>query len=221
MSPRNPYDFGAGKRPDLLRMKLYARKFGFEFHEEPAIVAFIPRTRILPGNILLCEHCQDTPRLLSIRAGTTSGIFLAYTQKVNRNCERERSNMVGRSELRGHALEEHYWDQEVVAYFKENPIGNTETSKRLYDLANMRLREMDKAGIDIQILSHASPLRADVAQRRPLSKVTRRLMTGLQAPSTPIPNALPHFATLPTGRPVRGCGRIGENSQQARFQRVP
>ena len=32
-----------------------------------------------------------------------------------------------------------------------------EMLKRLYDLGELRLREMDEAGIDMQILSHGAP----------------------------------------------------------------
>src|SRR6185503_15423116 len=72
------------------------------------------------------------------------------------------------------ALEEHYWDAEVAGHF---PDGNPETKvpalqERLRDLGALRLKEMDDAGIDVQVLSHGAPavqrLEADIAV--PLSK---------------------------------------------------
>src|SRR6267378_6279456 len=57
------------------------------------------------------------------------------------------------------ALEEHYLDPEVARHFKE---GGPESRpgplrERLEDVAALRLREMDEAGIDLQVLSHSAP----------------------------------------------------------------
>src|ERR1700751_2846833 len=56
------------------------------------------------------------------------------------------------------ALEEHYWDRELAAQF----VGAEGTRdagmlERLYDLGELRLKEMDEAGIDMQVLSHGAP----------------------------------------------------------------
>src|SRR5437016_2408719 len=56
------------------------------------------------------------------------------------------------------ALEEHYWDKELAALFVGvEGVRDPEILKRLYDLGELRLREMDEAGIDVQILSHGAP----------------------------------------------------------------
>jgi len=56
------------------------------------------------------------------------------------------------------ALEEHYWDKELAAQFVGGEgVRDAEMLKRLYDLGELRLREMDEAGIDMQILSHGAP----------------------------------------------------------------
>lgn len=55
------------------------------------------------------------------------------------------------------ALEEHYADEELAATF-EGPEGRApEIRKRLLDLGELRIGEMDEAGIDLQVLSHNSP----------------------------------------------------------------
>ena len=55
------------------------------------------------------------------------------------------------------ALEEHYYDAEVAATF-DGPEGRApEARRRLFDLGELRLTEMDAAGIDIQVLSHGAP----------------------------------------------------------------
>jgi predicted TIM-barrel fold metal-dependent hydrolase len=55
------------------------------------------------------------------------------------------------------ALEEHYYDAEVAATF-DGPEGRApEARRRLFDLGELRLAEMDAAGIDVQVLSHGAP----------------------------------------------------------------
>ena len=67
------------------------------------------------------------------------------------------------------AIEEHYADPELVKHFPAGaqpgvlgPIG-----KRIHDLTDVRIKEMDEAGIDMQVLSHGAPatqrLEANVA----------------------------------------------------------
>jgi predicted TIM-barrel fold metal-dependent hydrolase len=55
------------------------------------------------------------------------------------------------------ALEEHYYDPEVAATF-DGPEGRAPaTRQRLLDLGELRLKEMDQAGIDLQVISHGAP----------------------------------------------------------------
>ena len=57
------------------------------------------------------------------------------------------------------ALEEHYWDPEVASHFKDRgPEMKVQALQdRLHDLGALRLKEMDEAGIDVQVLSHGAP----------------------------------------------------------------
>ena len=54
------------------------------------------------------------------------------------------------------AIEEHYYDQELVGHFPAIER-NADIVNRMYDVGEWRLREMDEAGIDIQVLSHGAP----------------------------------------------------------------
>src|SRR5881396_1249202 len=55
------------------------------------------------------------------------------------------------------ALEEHYYDPELAGTF-DGPEGRApEIRRRLDDLGELRLKEMDEAGIDVQVLSHGAP----------------------------------------------------------------
>jgi len=54
------------------------------------------------------------------------------------------------------ALEEHYQDPEVKQ-LSGGPGAGREIVERLDDLGALRIREMDEAGIDLQVLSHSIP----------------------------------------------------------------
>ena len=105
-------------------------------------------------------------------------------------------------------LEEHYWDAELSAtYTGGEPIRNPEILKRLPDLGELRLKEMDEAGIDVQVLSHGSPstqqLDADVAVG-----LTRRVNDRLAAAVAKHPKRLAAFAALPTADPVAAADEL-------------
>ncbi|HLF77293.1 MAG TPA: amidohydrolase family protein [Dehalococcoidia bacterium] len=53
------------------------------------------------------------------------------------------------------ALEEHYYDPDVAASYQEGRPGLLR--QRLDDLGELRIREMDAAGIDLQVISHGAP----------------------------------------------------------------
>src|SRR5258705_11718521 len=55
------------------------------------------------------------------------------------------------------ALEEHYWDADVAKTFGAGEARDPELRRRLDDLGALRLKEMDEAGIDVQVISHGAP----------------------------------------------------------------
>jgi PAS domain S-box-containing protein len=74
-SSKNPYDFGAGgKGLDLLRMKLYGRRFGFEIGVRSRRCCYIPTDQdVCPGAISLCGHCK-TPEDCFDSGGSTFSV---------------------------------------------------------------------------------------------------------------------------------------------------
>jgi predicted TIM-barrel fold metal-dependent hydrolase len=96
------------------------------------------------------------------------------------------------------ALEEHYWDAELVAQLSgAEGTRSKDMLTKLHDLSEIRLREMDEAGIDIQVLSHGAPsgqkLSADIA-----ADLTRRVNDRLAEAITRHPARFAGFAALPT-----------------------
>src|SRR5262245_50879519 len=82
------------------------------------------------------------------------------------------------------ALEEHYYDRELAATF-DGPEGRApEIRRRLDDLGEIRLKEMDEAGIDVQVISHGAPStqRLDAENAVPLARnVNDRLAQAIAA----------------------------------------
>jgi predicted TIM-barrel fold metal-dependent hydrolase len=106
------------------------------------------------------------------------------------------------------AIEEHYWDAEMAAHFTGVEAGRPgETQRRLDDLGGLRLKEMDDAGIDIQVLSHGAPsaqkIPADIAV--PLA---RRVNDRLHAAIAAHPARFAGFAALPTADPKAAADEL-------------
>jgi len=98
------------------------------------------------------------------------------------------------------AIEEHYLDQDVDAKVNKQAGGSEDTRKRLMDLGELRLREMDEAGIDIQVLSHCPPGAQAFDKDEAIVRaqgVNNRLNDVVQAR----PDRFAAFASLPTKNP--------------------
>src|SRR6202022_3614230 len=106
------------------------------------------------------------------------------------------------------ALEEHYYDPEVKRHASGlDAIAAPATVRRLDDLGELRLREMDEAGIDLQVLSHSMPglqkLEAETAV--PLARrVNDRLNEAVRAH----PGRFAGFAALPTADPKAAADEL-------------
>ena len=107
------------------------------------------------------------------------------------------------------ALEEHYWDRQLSEHFTERgpEMRNPQLQERLYDLGDLRIKSMDEAGIDIQVLSHGAPsvqkLEADVAV--PLAK---KVNDALKEKINAHPTRLHGFAVIPTSDPKAGADEL-------------
>ena len=106
------------------------------------------------------------------------------------------------------ALEEHYFDTEVRTHVAGLDATNApRIVERLDDLGALRLKEMDEAGIDIQVLSHANPSlqKLDAATAVPLARrVNDRLNEAVQRH----PDRFSAFAALPTADPKAAADEL-------------
>jgi len=105
------------------------------------------------------------------------------------------------------ALEEHYWDADVAKHFDSPESRNAELRRRLDDLGALRIREMDEAGIDVQVLSHGAPStqRIDAATAVPLA---RRANDRLHEAVRAHPDRFAGFAALPTADPKAAADEL-------------
>lgn len=75
-STKSPFEFNAGgKGADLLRIKVFAERYGFQVHMESDRCRFIPqKSHVCPGSIDLCQHCGEKADCYN-SGGTTFRLF--------------------------------------------------------------------------------------------------------------------------------------------------
>jgi 2,3-dihydroxybenzoate decarboxylase len=116
------------------------------------------------------------------------------------------------------AIEEHYWDAELVAAWDAGDrFAPPEMQKRLGDLGELRLQEMDEAGIDVQVISHGAPatqrLGADVAV-----ELSRRVNDRLAAAVAANPKRFAAFGVLPTANPDAAADELSRSVEKLGFK---
>jgi signal transduction histidine kinase len=79
-SSKRPYEFNAGgKGLDLLRMKVYGQRFGFDLSVESRRCIYLPTDRDLcPGKISVCPHCRR-PEDCFCSGGSTFSVSFQMT----------------------------------------------------------------------------------------------------------------------------------------------
>jgi 2,3-dihydroxybenzoate decarboxylase len=114
----------------------------------------------------------------------------------------------GKKKHRIIAIEEHYMDAEVAAQGRGmDGMRTSDIGRKLRDLTDERIREMDAAGIDVQVLSHtgnaAQNLEPDAAVKMATS-VNERLAETVSAH----PDRFQAFAMLPTPDPKGAANEL-------------
>jgi 2,3-dihydroxybenzoate decarboxylase len=116
------------------------------------------------------------------------------------------------------AIEEHYWDPELTKHYTGTEAGRGgETEERLYDFGALRLKEMDEAGIDVQVLSHGAPstqkLGIDIA-----AELVRDVNDRLAKVCAANPRRFAAFAALPTVDPEAAADELERTVKKHGFK---
>jgi 2,3-dihydroxybenzoate decarboxylase len=106
------------------------------------------------------------------------------------------------------AIEEHYWDNELLSHYKttEMPRG-TPIEQRLLDFTNLRIKEMDDAGIDMQVLSHGAPSAQNLPSEIAV-KVAAETNDRLAKVVAANPKRFAAFGALPTAEPKAAADEL-------------
>lgn len=106
------------------------------------------------------------------------------------------------------ALEEHYADAELTATFDGADAAKASAIReRLEDVGALRLKEMDQAGITLQVLSHNSPATQNLEATRAVP-MARGVNDRLHAIVRSQPTRFAAFAALPTDDPVAAAEEL-------------
>ena len=107
------------------------------------------------------------------------------------------------------ALEEHYHDPEVVAAMSGKMEGRANEALRakVDDVGALRIKEMDEAGVDFQVLSHGAPSTQRVSGEAAVAlarKVNDKLHHAVEAH----PTRFAAFGALPTDQPKAAADEL-------------
>ncbi len=106
------------------------------------------------------------------------------------------------------AIEEHYWDPELAEHFSASDAGGPSALReKLEDLGELRLKEMDAAGIDIQVLSHGAPSTQRLDPETAVTLATR-VNDRLADTVATQPDRFAGFAALPTADPKAAADEL-------------
>jgi predicted TIM-barrel fold metal-dependent hydrolase len=118
------------------------------------------------------------------------------------------------------ALEEHYFDPDWNSNFDprhHSPRPASPIIQRMENLGELRIKEMDEAGIDLQVLSHNSPgsqgLRDDIAVAW-TAAANDRLFAAIQNH----PKRFAGFASLPTANPAAAADELERAATKLGFK---
>jgi 2,3-dihydroxybenzoate decarboxylase len=106
------------------------------------------------------------------------------------------------------ALEEHYWDEELVKTYTGSEAARPGLQMtQLQDLGALRLKEMDEAAIDIQVLSHGAPSTQKLPAETAVD-LARRVNDRLHRVVAANPSRFAAFAALPTAVPEAAADEL-------------
>lgn len=115
------------------------------------------------------------------------------------------------------AVEEHYWDRELSDTFSGRRTSDEALLERLFDRGALRIAEMDAAGIDMQVLSHAQPAVQHLpADRAPaMARVVNDRLAAFVAAR---PDRFAALGTIPTSAPQAAADELERSVRELGFR---
>jgi 2,3-dihydroxybenzoate decarboxylase len=105
------------------------------------------------------------------------------------------------------AIEEHFWTPELRSLRPPQLIRDPEHGRRLDDIGELRLAEMDAAGIDVQVLSETAPAVHDLDPDKAIP-LARRSNDYLAEQIGKNPTRFAGFAALPVSDPKAAADEL-------------
>jgi uncharacterized protein len=120
--------------------------------------------------------------------------------------------------MRTIALEEHFWTPELATQTGGGMVRllGQRLDDELRDLGDLRLRAMDDAGIDLQVISHTAPA-AQPLEPAEAVKRAREANDQLAAAVRANPGRFAGFATLPTSDPAASADELERTVSEHNF----
>ena len=120
--------------------------------------------------------------------------------------------------LRRIAIEEHFWTPELSRLRRGfDVLHDPELGRRLGDLGDLRLREMDEAGIDIQVISHVEPAAQNFDPNESV-RLARDANDMLYRAIQSHPTRFAGFAALPTADPAASAAELARTVTDLGFK---
>jgi predicted TIM-barrel fold metal-dependent hydrolase len=116
------------------------------------------------------------------------------------------------------AIEEHFWAPEFTDHYSAGQLKRPpELKRRLEDFGELRLKELDEAGIDVQVLSHA-PTGPQRLSRDIAVEASRKVNDRLHAFIRTNPARYAGFAALPTQVPEAAADELQRTVEDLDFK---
>jgi predicted TIM-barrel fold metal-dependent hydrolase len=116
------------------------------------------------------------------------------------------------------AIEEHFWAPEFTAHYSAAQLKRPPAMRRqLEELGEERLKDMDAAGIDVQVLSHA-PTGPQRLPREIAVEASRMVNDRLHALVETNPQRFAGFAALPTQEPEAAADELQRTVEDLGFK---
>jgi 2,3-dihydroxybenzoate decarboxylase len=116
------------------------------------------------------------------------------------------------------AVEEHFWTPELRELRRGfDVLSDPEHGRRLGDLSDLRIREMDDAGIAMQVISHVEPAAQNFDPPEAV-RLTRAANDTLHRAVETHPTRFAALAALPTSDPVAAAAELERTVVQLGFK---